>query len=63
MNKFIFKRDDDFNWYMIPAEKSKLFSLLLSHGTDDDWDSFADEFDEYRVDSPTDFTFENPEEI
>lgn len=62
--KYCFRRDDDGHWYLIPVERSKLFSELLESGLEnDDYCDFCNEFDEYRIDSPQHFTFENPEEV
>lgn len=64
MAKWIFRKDDDCHWYMIPAEKSKVFSSLIREcDNEGDFENFWGEFDQYRIDSPLHYTFENPEEI
>lgn len=64
MSRYCFRTDDDCDWYMIPIEKSKLFSELLAKGiSDDNYSDFCSEFDKCYIDSPKHFTFENPEEV
>lgn len=60
--KYCFRQDESCHWYMIPFNKSDLFSEL--HDNDNNWEEFCDEFDNYRIDgSPMSFTFENPKEV
>lgn len=61
MSKFIFVRDDDAHWYMIPVSLEDQFNVLLGLGEEDCYADFINKFDDYRCNSPSDFSFENPE--
>lgn len=61
MNKFIFVRDDDLHWYMIPVGLEGEFNHLLALGEEDCYASFNNKFDDYRCGGPSQFSFENPE--
>ncbi len=49
MNKFFFKRDESFHWYMVPVEKRELWYELEELGYEDDFEKFDDEFGRYRM--------------
>lgn len=62
--RWMFKKDEDSHNYLIPAEKSELFNKLCQKAyIDDEYDAFLTEFDKYRSDSPSNYTFIKPEEI
>lgn len=64
MTKYCFKTDGDCHWYMIPEELSKSFEAVYIECLEiDEWSEFEYKFNEYRIDSPMHYTFENPEEI
>lgn len=59
--RYRFIKDDDCHWYLIPVSMSTVFNQMLDNGEDAYWSIFNNTFDEYRCDSPTNFTFEKPE--
>ena len=59
--RWCFIKDDDCHWYLIPVSMSIVFNQMLSVGEQDCYTMFNNTFDEYRCDSPSNFTFEKPE--
>lgn len=59
-HRYKFIRDDDCHWYLIPVSLETVFNQMLANGDDDDWSMFNNTFDEYRCDSPSNFTFTDP---
>lgn len=59
--RFKFETDDDGGWYMIPVELESEFSKLLTTGEHDLYSEFNSAFEQYRCDSPRNWTFEKPE--
>ena len=58
--RYKFVRDDDCHWYLIPEELDSKFYWSLKEGSDDCYAEFCSTFDEYRIDSPCDYSFEKP---
>jgi hypothetical protein len=58
--RYRFIKDDDCHWYLIPASMSTVFNQMLSNGESDCYAMFNNTFDEYRCDSPSNFTFTDP---
>lgn len=70
MERFCFKQDESSHWYMVPVEKLERFDNLLYHwdelGYKDEYDAagaFDREMGQYICQSPSDYTFANPESI
>lgn len=59
--RWMFMTTDGHN-YMIPEGMREIFIKLDEQGYEDDWCDFNNTFDEYRIDSMTNWTFENPKE-
>lgn len=59
-DKFCFVKDDNCHWYLIPYTDITRFKELES---DDDYITFCDEFDHRRVDSPTYYVFDYPDDM
>lgn len=60
--RYCFIKDDDSHNYLIPVEYAKHFTELLENGEDDCYAAFNNEFDQYRVDAMTNWSFTNPKE-
>lgn len=58
--RYCFVRDEDCHNYLIPVELKERFKFLLDSGEDDWWATFNDEFEQYRIDSMTYWTFTDP---
>ena len=58
--RYRFITDDDCHWYLIPVGLEVLFYRLLE-SDEDDYAEFNNTFDEYRCDSPSNFTFVDPQ--
>jgi len=58
--RYKFSRDDDGHWYLIPEDMESTFNEMLLNGEDDYWAEFNNTFEEYRSDSPTNYTFTDP---
>lgn len=59
--RYKFVQDQDCHWYMIPSKLHPLFVQLEENGEADWYTAFDSKFDEYRIDSPSNYTFERPE--
>ena len=59
MTKFCFVSDDDGHNYLIQLEDRDDFFYLLGL---EDWSEFGNKFDQYKIDSISNWTFENPKE-
>lgn len=59
--RYRFITDGDCHWYLIPVSMSTVFNQMLDNGEDDYWSMFNNTFDEYRCDSPSNFTFTDPQ--
>lgn len=60
--RYCFKRDDDGHNYLIPVEMSGDFENDLLFGELDYYAEFNNKYEEYLINSFTDWTFENPKE-
>lgn len=54
-----FMKDDDCHWYLIPCNLESSFIQLLLNGENDYYCTFNNTFEQYRCDSPLNYTFEN----
>lgn len=59
--RYRFVRDDDCHWYLIPVSMTTAFNNMFANGEDDCWAVFNSTFDDYRCNSPSDYTFTKPE--
>ena len=59
--RYNFITDGDCHWYLLPTTLNERFSELLDNGEEDYYCEFNNTFDQYRCDSPSNYTFENPE--
>ena len=66
--RFCFRQDDDGNWYLLTEKETNSFDKLRKQSNDmedytEEWFDVLNEFEGFnRVNSPTLFTFETPEE-
>lgn len=60
--RFCFVRDDDCHNYLINVDDKERFLTLLRDGEDDYWATFNEEFDQFRIDAMTNWTFTDPKE-
>lgn len=62
MQRFRFVRDNDGHDYMIPAELCEKFEAWVDFYAD--WDNgleyLGENFDKYRINSPSEYTFTDP---
>ena len=60
--KMVFVEDvQDGDWFMIPVTKLEQFNRMEE--VDEENEEFYMEFREYRIDHPSEYSFENPEEV
>lgn len=59
--RYRFITDGDSHWYLIPVSMSTVFNQMLSVGDRDCYAMLCNTFDEYRCDSPSNFTFVDPQ--
>ena len=58
--KYRFVQDNDCHWCLIEADQYGLFIQLEENGETDGYAAFNNKFESCRVDHPTLFTIENP---
>ena len=58
--RWILVRDEDAHWYCMPADMIDTFESMLHESAVDEGCEFNCRFEEYRIDSPSSVTFENP---
>lgn len=65
MSRFCLLQDDDCHWYLVPVElKPKFQSMADNARVQEDFERFDDEFGKFRCGGgPSNYSFENPEEI
>lgn len=56
--KIKFIQDQECHWYAVPEEKADLFYALEETGEADDWCDFCNEFEQYRIDHPSNYIVE-----
>lgn len=60
IERWRFVNDDDGHYFLIPDSLHPLFIQMLDQGEADYWTEFNNKFDEYAIDHPSNYTFENP---
>lgn len=59
--RYRFTTDGDCHWFLIPVELEDQFENLLENGEDDYYSEFNHVFGKYRCNSPSNFTFTDPQ--